>query len=248
MFHANLIGIECLGPTGSRVNLAQLVLISVYAAVPLACWPMLSRVRNVTVTVEVILAAAAVGLVLLAGGWLHLPVRAELVLAYAPAVTAVIAAGLAIERRQPDKATRRINPRRRTAAKVLIVGYAALVLLCCAPASVFIINSDGFEPSSNELLPLPAGLTVVSNKDGDCGSGGRSRIITIGNHDGLTAEQTAARVTDHLNHDHGWHLDHNGSECRRDGWLIDQTSLCVEIGTDDQQHAVVILSGHRAQD
>jgi hypothetical protein len=172
----------------------------------------------------------------------------DVITAYAPAATALAAMGLLIQRQRvgpPVVAAPGQRPTLAT-AHVLLWAYLATVLLCCAPAVGFIISTEPFVPDSRELFPLPAGLTVLSNQDNGCGSGSCSRAITIGTTTGLTASQIKQRLREHLRNAHGWRLDPHDSACRQQGWLVDHTTVCVEIYTDQAQHVVVDLTGGRA--
>jgi hypothetical protein len=106
-----------------------------------------------------------------------------------------------------------------------------------------VTNHDPYLPDSSELLPLPAGLTVIDNRDLGCGSGSCTREILVGSHDARPESEIRSRVQDHLSRNHGWQLDQNDSGCRRNGWLVDRTTLCVSLFVDDQQRVVIDLEG-----
>lgn len=220
------------------------LLILIYVAIPLACWPLVSRSRTVKAIVMAILATLGAAVLLLGLGVLYVHQRLDLAAAYIPAASAVIGGALVLEwrsrRGEPPSA---VSIRRRVAGGLLAI-YLAGMLCCGIPLFALIWNGDGYVPSSKELLPLPAGLTVISNQDEGCGSASCTRAITVGSRTNLTPQQVAARVRQHLNHADGWHLDANMYACRRQGWLIDQTSLCVQI--DVRSPVTVWLTGSRA--
>jgi hypothetical protein len=112
-------------------------------------------------------------------------------------------------------------------------------VLCASVGEL--VSWEPFVPDDRELQPLPAGLTVVNEQDEVCGSGTCGRTIAIGTSTGLTANQIRQRLREHLSDAHGWQLGPHDSECRRQGWLIDRTTLCVSIRTDSEEHVIVEL-------
>jgi hypothetical protein len=106
-----------------------------YLGVPVACWWILSRARISGGIVGLILAALSLAVICLVSGWVYIPARVDLVMAYAPAATGIIGLGRLRQRRRLGvPAAPAGRPNVRTAAYVLLWTYLAAVLLCCAPA------------------------------------------------------------------------------------------------------------------
>ena len=157
----------------------------------------------------------------------------------------VVPAGWLLERRLAGPRTV-VDPLedRRGAGIAGLVGYA---LAACA-VSVFMYTSGDKAgiPSTAQLLPLPAGLTVVDRSSGGCGSDSCSSGITVTGDPGLTQNQIVQRLGQYLERQHGWHLNSKGQDCRSAGWVIDRTQLCVWVGsTPGSGHAFVEIEDGR---
>jgi hypothetical protein len=225
-------------------GLMVVLLLCGYLGLPVACWWILSRARVSGGVVGLLLAVLSLAVIFLVTGWVYLPARIDLIMAYAPAASGVIGLGLLLQRqRLGAHAVPAGRPRVRVAAHTLLWTYLAAVLLCCAPGVRELLSWQPPVPGDRELLPLPAGLTVLNEQDEVCGSGICGRTITIGTSTGLTANQIRQRLREHLSDAHGWQLGPHDSECRRQGWLIDRTTLCVSIRTDSEDYVIVELLG-----
>jgi len=217
--------------------------------VPVACWWILSRARVSGAIVGLFLTTVSLAVICLVTGWVYLPTRVDLIMAYGPVAAGVIGLGLLLQRRRLGApAAPAGRPRVRVAARVVLWAYLGAVLLCCAPAVGLLVSWEPFVPADRDVLPRPAGLTVVSNQDDGCGSGTCGRTITVGTSTGLTANQIRQGLREHLTDAHGWQLGPQDSACRQQGWLIDRTTLCVSLFTDSEGHVTVELSGSRADD
>ncbi|MBG6138749.1 hypothetical protein [Longispora fulva] len=130
---------------------------------------------------------------------------------------------------------------------VLIAGAFAIMLVCCGGFLFYITLSEPFLPDRDEALPMPAGLTgeVEATSWRNCGSGTCSWRVTVRSTSGASSAQVLQQVRKHLEDQHGWRLDSDGSACRGKSF-IDMREVCVQTyvtGTDD---VIVHLSGHRA--
>jgi hypothetical protein len=98
----------------------------------------------------------------------------------------------------------------------------------------------GYTPPSSDVLPLPATVTVISDRDQGCPALDRCRreIDVIGAA-GLSPEQTAQIVTGALTRLHGWRLDPVSGGCRPEGWLLGRMDVCLQVQAG--QNAVQLL-------
>jgi hypothetical protein len=117
-----------------------------------------------------------------------------------------------------------------------------LVLVALVIGAIYLGWAYTYTPPSSDVLPLPAALTVVSDRDQGC-SGGTSetcgREIVVTSAAGLSAERTVQVVTSALTRLHGWRLGPEQSGCRHEGWLLGREDICVEVQAG--QHAVQVL-------
>lgn len=212
----------------------------VWLGVPLGCWALLRRGRAIRVGVAVTLVVLAAAVAMVQTGMIDLRARMEIVAAYAPLSAMVIGVGVVLDRHRP------VAGWRWRLGAVGLSAYLGLILLCCNPFLVYVVNTDPFVPDSDELLPLPAGLTVVANRETGCGSGTCGRDIVVGSPIGQPATAIAALVVAHLTDQHRWRLDASAAGCRRTGWLLDRSILCVEVLVTNGQVVTVDLTGSRA--
>jgi hypothetical protein len=110
-----------------------------------------------------------------------------------------------------------------------------LLFLCCAG---FHLNDAALRsaPGTNEILPLPSTLRLVSA--GPCLRGGSSSGCTadfvVSPTDGAGREVTVARLADHL-HRRGWPLQAANSSydgCRPVGGILSWTPHCMSLYPD----------------
>jgi hypothetical protein len=215
---------------------------AVGAGTPLLAWPLVGRTWRTGVAVEVLIAAYLVFVVAVGLGAIHTRARMEVLISYAPATATLIWLGWIVERRRlgPGRTSRRVST-----GAVLTGLHVAVAINCCIP-SAFLASSDPFVPRSNEVLPLPTGMVVVSDDDTDCGSGMCTRTVTITSRDQRPADLLYQQVVTHLHREHGWHLATHGAGCRPAGWLLDRTTLCVAVRTVGVHTVVIDLTGERA--
>ncbi|MFJ9370257.1 hypothetical protein ACIRRA_38355 [Nocardia sp. NPDC101769] len=122
--------------------------------------------------------------------------------------------------------------------KFLASAYCLVVLFYCGGLALVMKGEHAYVPPSSELLPLPHGLTVLSNDDEGCGGNSATicgRAFVIG---GPTTQDIAATLVEHLNRKHGWHLnpptpDGKSDSCRNQGFLLDRNELCASIFQHD---------------
>lgn len=188
------------------------------------------------VTLVVLIAAV----VMVQTEMIDLPGRAEIFAAYPPVSAVVIGVGVVVDGHRPVAGSRwRLGT-------VGLSAYLGLILLCCTPFLVHVVNTDPFVPDSAELLPLPAGLTVVANRETGCGCGACGRDVVVGSPSGRPATAMVALVVAHLTDQHRWRLDASAAGCCRNGWLLDRSILCVEVLVTNGQVVTVDLTGRRA--
>jgi hypothetical protein len=226
------------------VSVAGVLIILVLAVVPLVAWPLLSRARRIGLFIEAVIAIYLVLVAAVGFGWIETRARLDVLLSYAPFTTALIWLGRRIERRQLGDGGVGAD-RRRAAGWALVAGHVGVMVLCCTPLA-FTLSSNPFVPGSDEVLPLPADLVLVSDEDRGCGSGVCTRTVTVTGSTGQAAEGVYNQVVEHLRRQHGWRLDTEGYGCRPAGWLVDRTQLCVSVRADAPQNVAINLEGVRA--
>lgn len=226
------------------MSVAGVLIILVLAVVPLVAWPLLSRARRTGVFIEAVIAIYLVLVAAVGFEWIGTRAKLDILLSYAPFTTALIWLGWRIERQQLGDGGVRAN-RRRAVGWGLVAGHVGLMVLCCTPLA-FTLSSNPFVPGSDEVLPLPADLVVVSDEDRGCGSGVCTRTVTMTGSAGHAAQVVYNQAVEHLRRQHGWQLDAEGYGCRPAGWLADRTKLCVSVRVDAAQNVAVNLEGVRA--
>ncbi|KQV16656.1 hypothetical protein ASC99_28215 [Kitasatospora sp. Root107] len=199
-----------------------------FAAMPGVLWAMTVRTHRVGWAVGAVLVACGVGKLLLqnnlftvergrddlAGVALLLPIP-------------VIIAGWLLERWTAGP--RKVAPLQDRSQ----AGIAGLVFytLIAGVATGFTYHDGGKDniPSAAQVLPLPAGL-VSHERDGLTCSADRCGVgFTVTSSAGLTLQQIAQQVRDHLERTHGWHLDSTGRGCRPAGWVLDRSQTCLQV-------------------
>lgn len=223
------------------MSVVGVLIIVVWAVVPLGAWPLVSRARRIRLVIEAIIAIYVVLVAAVGFGWIETRARLEVLVSYALFTTGLIWLGWRIERRRLGDGGVRTD-RRTVAGWTLVAGYVAVMVLCFAPLT---LSLDPFVPDSNEVLPLPAGLALVSDEDLGCGSGVCTRMVTVTGDAGQPAEVVYSQVVEHLRRQHGWRLDTEGYGCRPAGWLVDRTQLCVSVRADTPQNVAIDLEGLR---
>ncbi|MEU4221851.1 hypothetical protein [Actinoplanes sp. NPDC026623] len=199
----------------------------------LLLWLPMSRVPRIRRLIAVVLAV----LIALAATLVHLLPRAVLEITLGGLVLALVTvlSGHLMEPR-PTAAVRRT---RVAVPAGLLAGWLLLVLCCGAIA----VRPAPFFPTTDDVLPLPAGLRATAHPfdDGDCGSGACFRTITVSGRPGQSGADLYAELKRHVKA-HGW-----GDGCRPVGWLLDHTTKCAELSVKDDR-ATITLSGSRDDD
>lgn len=121
-------------------------------------------------------------------------------------------------------------------AAVLIVVAVVAVLLAIPLGLVAFILLSNYSPDQipdDALLPLPGGLVLTNNSEGDCGNGhdyecGRVFVVQS-RRDADSAQTVMNRLKDHLAEHGGWDLDDEGRDCRRRG------HFCVKLESFSEQ-------------
>jgi hypothetical protein len=196
----------------------------------LVLWLSMARTRRLRWLVAAALAALAGTAALLATAFP--PALIEITLMSVAVAVAVVAVAGALQRRRP-------GPAPATWARwPFRIAAGLLVMSMCAIAVV--LRPEPFVPSTDTVLPLPAGLhaTVEPHGAGNCGSGSCTRTITVTGRPGQPGADVYATVRRHVA-DRGW-----GHGCRRSGWLLDRTTACIELAQRDDR-VTIHLSGNR---
>ncbi|GAA1250361.1 hypothetical protein GCM10009665_46320 [Kitasatospora nipponensis] len=214
-----------------------------FLVTPLLCWGMLLRTPLVGTVVGCLLAAEATGLLCVETGWTATRAVAEVEVAYAPVAAAVLVTGAVVERVRRGPRPRRVFGGRWHAGTILFAVYLLATLLVATPVYLTIGVTEAFTPSSDAVLPLPPGLSVLHDDPGPCGSGTCERVLVVGSPSGLSGAEIDARLRAGLTGRHGWQLDPAGTGCRRNGWLLDRRPLCVSLWVQDRQVLVELEGG-----
>jgi len=151
--------------------------------------------------------------------------RAEMIAVYLPVALAICWLG----RRAESRALRPDAPREGGWAFGALVALTVTATCLCGPALFYVLNSEPFLPSSDELLPLPQGLHATP-ADGDlpCGSGVCERRFTVAGEAGQPMVEVRQRVVQHLTA-RGWEFGSDGWACRPAGLLLDRTTMCASV-------------------
>lgn len=213
-----------------------------FALMPLACWLALARTPVVGTLVGLLLTGCAVLVTGVHEDWFTTRAKAEVYVGLAPAALLLIAAGALAERGLRGPRAKRVYSGRSGGAWVALVAYLVFFGLLGTPVYLMFTH-DSFVPSTDEVLPLPSGLTLLSKDDnGVCGSGTCSSGVEVGSPSGLSGDEIAGRLRTTLTNDRGWHLDRDNSGCRPNGWLLDRRRLCLSLTVHDRS-VDVLLAG-----
>ena len=217
------------------------VMVAVAAGAPLVAWPLISRRWFTGIAVEVLIAGYLTFVVAVGVGSIYTRARWEVLISYAPVAAALMWLGSMADRR-------RLGPRRssdRMVTGTVIAGVHLGILLMCGSGFAVMLNTEPFLPRANEVLPLPAGMVLVSDEDSGCGSGTCTRRLTITSDDERPATELYRDVVNHVRRERGWDLDRSAG-CRPAGWLLDHTTLCVQVGIGGPHDVSVALTGEQA--
>jgi hypothetical protein len=143
-------------------------------ALPLACWGLSARSTRAGWIVAAVLAFCAMAEIVLAKGWFLAGERFTLVVAFALAAAVVLAAGIAAEWRQPG-GLRRGGARAVTGVAVSVACItASLGGITVFVVAVLTYGSPASVPPASGVLPLPAGMTVTSDRGQGCSGGSQT--------------------------------------------------------------------------
>ncbi|WP_344442971.1 hypothetical protein [Kitasatospora nipponensis] len=211
------------------------ILGALFVATPLPCWALLRRTRAVGAAVGGALLLWAGVVLALHLEWIPDRAQSEVYLAYAPLAAALIGAGTLLERRLAGPRPAGPGAARVTAGVVSLCGYLCVVMLA-AVAYLAIFLHEPFVPSSTEVLPLPDGLTVLSDSGdaGSCEADFCTRVITVGAAGHLPPDEVFRRLKAALITDHGWALGTTGTSARPAGWLLDHRRVTITVTATDQ--------------
>lgn len=212
--------------------------------IPLAAWALVALSRWPGLIVGAALLGCAAGWLGLMAGWVPPGLVADLILALIVVTPALVMAGrladrVAVVRRAPaaDVQLRLVT------AQWLPAGVVCLnvgVLLGLAVAVLYLNLNLQYTPPDSDVLPLPAAVTVVSDRDRGCpgGPGGPfdhcEREIDVTSAARGSLEQAAQDVTTGLTRMHGWRLSpvpgsSTSGGCRHEGWFLGREDVCVQV-------------------
>ncbi|TWG01114.1 hypothetical protein FHX73_115001 [Kitasatospora viridis] len=197
--------------------------------IPISAWALMTRRTR--------LGWAAGGLVLVAAGaalalaeqWIAATERYTLLVMVVYATVLALGMAAAVELRRPF-------PARQVIGLLLAICYAVVPF---GMAFFLFFGEPDFRPSSSEVLPLPARLAVVSDRDdgcdhtslhNDCG-----REIQVRGASGQPDGDVALQLLDYLTRQRGWRLDPTQvggpgwTGCHEEGRMLDRHEVCVTI-------------------
>ena len=203
---------------------------------PMACWLLAARTRELGGRLLVFLAACAIIEIALAEGWMFSGQKFTLLAFFLLVTSAALIGGIGVE-----KARRDLPPFRQAGARVLTGAILSGAWATSAVAMIvfFIFGELAFgkpveTPASSTVLPLPSDFYVVANVDRGCGTSAGTYMVCIREIDLQGSGPEATRsVISSLNGIYHWHLaeaaDHSWNGCRTVGRLLDAHSVCVVV-------------------
>jgi hypothetical protein len=210
--------------------------------IPLAVWAVVASTTVAGWALAFALLACGVSWLSLMVGWVRPDQVANTVLVLTILTPSLIMAGRLADR----VAVVRLGP---PAGVRLITGHSLAAVCVCLNVLVLVVLVVGalyvgwdYTPPSSDVLPLPAALTVVSDRDQGCLGGPFDpcrREIDVTSRAGLSPERTAPIVVGALTRLHRWGLGPYQSGCRYEGWLLGRKRICVDVQTD--RNAVQVL-------
>ncbi|WP_327067646.1 hypothetical protein [Kitasatospora sp. NBC_01302] len=215
---------------------------------PLVCWLFAVRTVSTGWIVGILLALLAATEIALAQRWLLPDARVTLIVVITFVTAAVLPVGILIESRRPGVPKLSSLQGRGAAGMGLSLFYCVLGPVAALGAAwlVGINGVPAITPSDREVLPLPAGLAVVSDRDEGCGGGSETsceRRIEVRGTAGQSSDEVARELRDHLTRAHGWQftLDHGSlGACRDEDRGLDRHQVCAEV-VDDKGTVSVLL-------
>jgi hypothetical protein len=236
--------------------------------IPLAAWALITLSRWHGLVLGAALLACAAGWLGLMAGWVPPGLVADGVLALVVVAPALIMAGrladrVAVIRRGPPAEVQAagVQPAGVQPAEVrlrLVTAHSLSAVCVClnvgvlgglAVAVLYLNLNLQYTPPSSDVLPLPAPLTVASDRDLGCSSGPGGpytrceREIDVTGPARLSAGQTMRIINDALARRHGWRLGRPQNGCRDEGWLLGREDVCVDVESGQGGVQVTLESG-----
>jgi hypothetical protein len=206
-------------------------MVVLFLGLALPCWALAVRSRALGWKIAGVLAALLVGAIAVAAHWIFPGARVTLLVLLALATSATLFVGVISNARAPASRRRR-DAGRRTAVGVVVCYVYCGVATLAAVGAAFLYGINGLPsttPPASDILPLPAGLTVVNNLDEQC-SGGSTvlclREIDVAGAQGQDQATIIAELDAHAVA-RGWQ---SGTSCRTVGVLLDRHQECVNVG------------------
>jgi hypothetical protein len=215
-----------------------------FLALPLAAWALIARTWLIGLTVAVALLGCGAGWLLIADGYAGPASSGNAMVALAVLTVLLLVAGLLTERRiarQPAHGSRLLC----IAGTVVFTASIAVNALVVLALETIPRDNANYTPPSSDVVPLPAGLKVVSDQDLGCqGSGGYcTRQVEITSTTGLSASQAAQLIAAGLHHLHGWAPDADQHPvCRTEGLALGSQHVCIEV--EPTTPVTVLLGNH----
>ena len=203
---------------------------------PMACWLLAARTRELGRRLLVFLAACALIEIALAQGWVFSGQKFTLLAFFLLVTSAALVGGIGVEKSRHD-----LPPFRQAGARVLTGALLSGTWAMFAVALiVFLIFGElAFgkpveTPASSTVLPMPSAFYVVANVDRGCGTSVGPQMLCIREIDLQGSGPEATRsVISSLNGIYHWHLteaaDHSWTGCRTIGRLLDAHSVCAVV-------------------
>lgn len=226
--------------------------------IPLAAWALVALSRWTGLVLGTGLLACAAGWLWLMAGWVPPGLVSDSVLALVIVTPALIMTGrladrVAVVRRAPPAAPPadvqlRLVTAHSLPAVCVCLNVGVLVVLV---VTALYLDLD-YTPPSADVLPLPAAVTVVSDRDLGCPGGPPDRCereIDVTGAAGVSLDQAVQAVTAGLTGVHGWRLGPGSGPgqgpggCRYEGWFLGREDVCVQVQYDRHTVQVILESG-----
>ncbi|MFF7634218.1 hypothetical protein ACFZB9_13840 [Kitasatospora sp. NPDC008050] len=224
------------------------MIITVAFLFPLVCWLFAVRTVRTGWVVGILLALLAATGIALAQGWILSDAKVTLMVIITFAAAVLLPVGIVVESRRPGVPKLSSLQGRGAAGMGLSIFYC-VIGPAAALVAAWLVGINGVPattPSDREVLPLPTGLAVVSNRDEGCGGGSETyctRSIEVHGTAGQSPDEVARELRDHLTRAHGWQftLDHGTwGACHDEGRNLDRHQVCADV-SDDKGTVIVTL-------
>jgi hypothetical protein len=215
-------------------------------SIAMAVWALAAMTRVAGLALAGALLACGAGWFSLIVGWVRPDLVANVALALALLTPAVIMAGRLADRVAVVRVGQPAQVRLITGSPLVAVCVCLNVLVAVGLVLDAMYFGMRYTPPSSDVLPLPATLTVMSDRNLGCHGDfldGCEREIDVYSAAGLSPRKTALAVVTGLNRLHGWRLDAGLSGCRHEGWLFGREDVCLELQTGGRVVQVLLQSG-----